>query len=123
MGVAVEVLFLQRSPVRIEQSCMLWHMLGLMNDRVGNLRLSRGKALNGRIDACRQVGEVNPRIVLAPIATRHASCEAHLRQGLRVAGEAESRGSERWPKLSAFGNRWGHALLVRPWVDPESSAR
>jgi hypothetical protein len=30
--------FIQRSPVRMEQSCMLWHMFGLTNDTVGSLR-------------------------------------------------------------------------------------
>jgi hypothetical protein len=46
------------------------------------------------VNACWQVGEVNPRVVLALVAPRHASGEAHVGQGLGISGEAESSRSE-----------------------------
>ena len=75
------------------------------------------------VNACRQVGEANPRVVLALVATRHASDEAHLGHGVGVTGEAESSRSELMAQVVGFGNRCGQALLVTPWVDPENSAR
>src|SRR5512133_514837 len=55
------------------------------------------------VDACWQVGEVNPRVLLALVAARRASGEAHFGQGLGISGEAESSRSELMAQI--FGPR------------------